>query len=98
MNLGATTIWERWNSILPDGSISGTGMNSLNHYSYGSVVEFLYRYSAGIQPTAPGFQKAKIAPQPEIRLGHMACSFDSASGKYVSNWNIEEDGSLAVSG
>ena len=95
VNLGATTIWERWNSILPDGSISGTGMNSLNHYSYGSVVEFLYRYSAGIQPTAPGFRKAKIAPQPEIRLGHMACSFDSASGRYVSNWNIEEDGSLA---
>ena len=94
VNLGATTIWERWNSILPDGSISGTGMNSLNHYSYGSVVEFLYRYGAGITPAAPGFRKARIAPQPEIRLGHMECSFDSASGRYVSNWNIEEDGSL----
>ena len=94
VNLGATTIWERWNSILPDGSISGTGMNSLNHYSYGSVVEFLYRYSAGIQPAAPGFRKAKIAPCPEIRLGHMACSFDSAGGRYVSSWNIEDDGSL----
>ena len=94
---GATTIWERWNSILPDGSISGTGMNSLNHYSYGSVVEFLYRYSAGIQPAAPGFRKAKIAPCPEIRLGHMACSFDSAGGRYVSSWNIEDDGSLTES-
>lgn len=94
VNLGATTIWERWNSILPDGSISGTGMNSLNHYSYGSVVEFLYRYGAGITPAVPGFRKARIAPQPEIRLGHLECSFDSASGRYVSNWKIEADGSL----
>lgn len=70
-------------------------MNSLNHYSYGSVVEFLYRYAAGIVPTAPGFKKARIAPCPEIRLGHMECSYDSVSGKYVSNWRIEDDGSLS---
>lgn len=95
VNLGATTIWERWNSVLPDGTISGTQMNSLNHYSYGSVVEFLYRYAAGIVPTAPGFKKARIAPCPEIRLGHMECSYDSVSGKYVSNWRIEDDGSLS---
>ena len=94
VNLGATTIWERWNSVLPDGSISGSGMNSLNHYSYGAVVEFLYRYAAGIVPTAPGFRKVRIAPNPEIRLESLACSFDSASGQYVSNWNIQTDGSL----
>ena len=95
VNLGATTIWERWNSVLPDGSISGTGMNSLNHYSYGSVVEFLYRYSAGIIPTEPGFRRVKIAPNPEIRLGHLECSYDSVSGKYVSNWEILGDGILS---
>ena len=38
-NMGATTIWERWNSVLPNGKISGTGMNSLNHYAYGAVAE-----------------------------------------------------------
>lgn len=75
-------------------AISGTGMNSLNHYSYGSVVEFLYRYAAGIQPLEPGFRKAKIAPNPEIRLGHLECSYDSICGKYVSNWKIETDGRL----
>ena len=95
VNLGATTIWERWNSVLPDGTISGTQMNSLNHYSYGSVVEFLYRYAAGIIPTEAGFRKVKIAPNPEIRLGHLECSYDSASGRYVSDWNIEQDGSLS---
>lgn len=94
VNMGATTIWERWNSVLPDGSISGSGMNSLNHYSYGSVVEFLYRYAAGIVPTEPGFRKVRIAPNPEIRLGSMECSFESASGRYVSNWEIRIDGKL----
>lgn len=94
VNLGATTIWERWNSVLPDGTISGTGMNSLNHYSYGSVVEFLYRHAAGIIPLAPGFKRVRIAPKPDIRLERMQCVYDSASGKYVSNWNIEMDGSL----
>jgi len=94
VNLGATTIWERWNSVLPDGSISGTGMNSLNHYSYGSVVEFLYRYAAGIIPIEPGFRKVRISPNPEIRLGSMECCYDSVNGRYVSNWRIEKDGSL----
>ena len=50
VKMGATTIWERWNSVLPDGSISDTGMNSLNHYAYGSIVEWMYRYMAGIDP------------------------------------------------
>ena len=95
INLGATTIWERWNSVLPDGKISGTGMNSLNHYAYGSVVEFLYRYSAGITPLSPGFKRVKIAPIPHARLGSLQCSYDSASGRYVSDWSINKDGTLS---
>ncbi|MBQ3560085.1 MAG: family 78 glycoside hydrolase catalytic domain [Agathobacter sp.] len=95
VNLGATTIWERWNSILSDGTISGTDMNSLNHYSYGSVIEFLYRYAAGIVPLKPGFQKVKIKPYPEIRLGYVECSYDSAYGTYISNWRIEENGMVS---
>lgn len=95
VNLGATTVWERWNSVLPTGTISGTGMNSLNHYSFGSVVEFLYRYAAGIIPTEPGFRKVKIAPAPDIRLGYLECSYDSVYGRFVSNWRIEADGKLA---
>ena len=94
VNLGATTIWERWNSVLPDGSISGTGMNSLNHYSYGAVMDFLYRHSAGIQPVAPGFTKVRLAPKPDARLGKLACTYNSASGKIVSDWEIFEDGRI----
>jgi alpha-L-rhamnosidase len=62
VKLGATTIWERWNSVLPDGSLSGTGMNSLNHYAYGSIVAWLYRDVAGLIPLAPGFREARLAP------------------------------------
>lgn len=62
INLGATTIWERWNSVLDDGHLSGTMMNSLNHYSYGSVVEYLYRDVAGLKALEPGFKKALITP------------------------------------
>lgn len=96
VNLGATTIWERWNSVGPDGTISDTGMNSLNHYSYGSVMEFMYAYAAGIRPAVPGFHKAIIAPNPDYRLPHLECSFDSASGRYVSNTNINNDGTVSV--
>ncbi len=92
VNLGATTIWERWNSILPDGTISGDGMNSLNHYSYGTVVQFMYEYAGGLRPLEEGFKKALIAPQPNIRFRHFDTELTTASGKFVSKWKIEEDG------
>lgn len=92
VNLGATTIWERWNSLLPDGSISGTGMNSLNHYAYGSVVEFFYAYIAGIRPAEPGYKKAIIAPVPDMRLHFCKCCYHSACGNYVSEWKIDNNG------
>ena len=50
VNMGATTVWERWNSVLPNGMISDTGMNSLNHYAYGAVMEWVYRNVSGHQP------------------------------------------------
>ena len=96
VNLGATTVWERWNSIGPDGTISNTGMNSLNHYSYGSVMEFVYGWAAGIRALEPGFRKAIIAPQPDCRMPELNCSFDSVAGRYVSHTKIHTDGTLSV--
>lgn len=96
VNLGATTVWERWNSVLPDGRISDQGMNSLNHYAYGSVMEFVYAYAAGIRPAAPGFAEAVIDPHPDIRLRSLECRYDSAAGMYESDWKINEDGTLTV--
>jgi len=96
VTMGATTIWERWNSVLPDGKISGTDMNSLNHYSYGSIVEWMYRYMAGINPSEerPGFRHVKIAPMPEYRLKYAKASYNSPVGLYESGWEITEEGEL----
>jgi alpha-L-rhamnosidase len=96
VNLGATTIWERWNSVGEDGVISNTGMNSLNHYAYGSVMEFVYGYVAGIRALEPGFKKAVIAPHPDIRLKKVQGRYDSVNGTYACGWEILEDGTFAV--
>ena len=96
VNLGATTIWERWNSVLDDGTISGTEMNSLNHYSYGSVMEYVYRDLAGIQSLAPGFERVRFAPQPTWRLRELDVRYDSVSGAWGSAWRINPDGTLTV--
>ncbi|MFP7159128.1 family 78 glycoside hydrolase catalytic domain [Priestia aryabhattai] len=97
IKLGATTVWERWNSVLPDESISGTGMNSLNHYAYGSVVEWMYRYMCGINPAedSPGFKKIILKPQPYGKLTYAKASMHSASGYIESSWEIKKDGVLS---
>ncbi|SEU26146.1 alpha-L-rhamnosidase [Paenibacillus sp. NFR01] len=94
VNLGATTIWERWNSLLPDGSFGDLGMNSLNHYTYGSIVEWMYRNMCGLQPLeqSPGFRRIRLAPQPDARLGYAKASIKTAAGLYESAWRYAEDG------
>ena len=95
VNLGATTIWERWNSILPDGSLNPDGMNSLNHYSYGSVAAWMYADICGIRPQEPGFKKAEIRPHPDPRLGRVRGVLDAAAGLFISEWNYGEDGKVS---
>lgn len=96
VNMGATTIWERWNSVGEDGHMDPAGMNSLNHYSYGSVMEFVYAYLVGIREDAPGFTHAVIAPHPDVRIPWMRGRYESVSGTYVASWKIEADGTFAV--
>ena len=94
VNMGATTVWERWNSLLPDGSISGTGMNSLNHYAYGSIVDWMYRNLCGLNPVeeAPGYKKAVIRPMPDKRLPWAKLKLDTVSGTYQVEWTYGEGG------
>ena len=96
VNLGATTIWERWNSLLSDGTISGTNMNSLNHYAYGSVCEAIYSHIVGLQNAAPGWKKAIIAPKPNYRLKNIDFSYNSPSGVYKVNWKIYDNGEFEL--
>ncbi|MDS0527435.1 glycoside hydrolase family 78 protein [Clostridium sp. SHJSY1] len=93
VNMGATTIWERWNSVNQDGSVSSTGMNSMNHYAYGSVVEWIARDICGLNPIfdEPGFKKALIKPKPFAYLKNAYIRYKSVSGTYISSWEMMED-------
>jgi alpha-L-rhamnosidase len=93
---GATTTWERWDAIQEDGKVneskmSNDNMVSFNHYSFGSVGEFYYRYILGIKPLEPGYKKALIKPYVDERLLYAKGSYESRSGKIVSSWKIEKD-------
>ncbi|PRY75089.1 alpha-L-rhamnosidase [Alkalibacterium olivapovliticus] len=93
VNMGATTIWERWNSIKEDGLISGTGMNSLNHYAYGSIIDWIYKKVCGINPLEdkPGYERFVIEPKLDHRLRYAKAAFYSPKGKIISGWKITGD-------
>ena len=99
VNLGATTIWERWNSMLEDGSVSSTGMNSFNHYSYGAIVQWIYERAAGLRrdPAVPGYRKVLFAPIPNKKLGFADVCYDSPAGKWESHWKALDDTHLELS-
>lgn len=93
VNMGATTIWERWNSIKADGLISGTGMNSLNHYAYGSIIDWVYKKVCGINPIeeAAGYKKLVIEPKIDHRLTYAKALVESPKGTVRSEWKIKDD-------
>ncbi len=88
---GATTIWERWDGFTPDKGFQTTAMNSFNHYSLGSVGEWMFGHVGGIQtdPNAPGFARILIAPQPGPGLTFANATYDSVRGRISSNWKTE---------
>lgn len=96
VNLGATTIWERWNSLNADGTISGTEMNSLNHYSFGAVAEAVYRDIAGIIPKSVAFKKVVISPKFNYRMKKFYCHLITAAGEFDVCYNIEGDGRVRL--
>ncbi|MBU3839399.1 MAG: glycoside hydrolase family 78 protein [Candidatus Ruminococcus intestinipullorum] len=92
---GATTIWERWNSIMPDGSFDESGMNSLNHYAYGSIGDWMYEKLAGIQNIEPGYKVLKIEPKFIKGITSVAATFESVYGTIRSAWCCQ-DGKITV--
>lgn len=92
VNQGATTIWERWNSILPDGSISGTGMNSLNHYAYGAIVEWIYTDVCGLTMDEEHMagKKVLLRPHADDRLKYAKARVNTPVGIYESGWKIND--------
>ena len=90
IKLGATTVWERWNSLLADGTISGINMNSFNHYSYGSVCEAIFSRIGGLRNLSPGWKKVLIKPQINYRLKNVNFSFESIRGKFEICWKCKD--------
>lgn len=95
VKLGATTVWERWNSVGPDGRIAENGMNSLNHYAYGSIAQWLYGDVAGLRPAAPGFRQATLHPHVSAALGHVELEYQSAAGVWKCRWEVLDNGDVA---
>ena len=94
---GATTIWERWDGIKPDGSFQDAGMNSFNHYAYGAIGEWMYRVVAGIDidEKIPGYKHILIEPHPGGGLTRAGAAVDSMYGHVSSGWEIT-DGKMVL--
>ncbi|GAA2099369.1 glycoside hydrolase family 78 protein [Microlunatus panaciterrae] len=86
ITMGATTIWERWDSMLPDGSINPGQMTSFNHYALGAVADWMHRRLAGLAPAAPGYRKITVRPIPGGGLTWAKASHRSPYGLVSVSW------------
>ncbi|WP_433676156.1 family 78 glycoside hydrolase catalytic domain [Microbacterium gorillae] len=99
---GATTVWERWDAILPDGSINPGDMDagssddagsmlSFNHYAYGAMIDWVYRTVAGIAPAEPGYRVARIAPRPGGGIDRARAAIETAYGRLAIAWELDAE-------
>ena len=88
--MGATTVWERWNGVHPDGHFATPGMNSFNHYAYGSVYSWMFNRLAGILPTKPGYRAVIFAPYTDKRIGSVSASIDTDLGTVASKYELKD--------
>jgi len=91
INQGATTIWERWNSYSKTEGYNPMSMNSLNHYAYGAIGEWMYERIAGIATIEAGYKTIRIAPIPKAPLTSASGSLNTPYGKVSSSWEIKND-------
>ena len=91
ISMGATTIWERWNSMLPNGMVNSNSMVSFNHYAYGAIGDWLYRWAAGLQEAAPGFREIRIKPYLNDHFTSMKAEQRTPYGLASSGWTKEGD-------
>lgn len=90
VTMGATTIWERWDSMLPDGTINAGEMTSFNHYAFGAIADWLHRVVAGLAPGRPGYRMLEIRPRPLIGLSAAAAEHETPYGRARASWTSDE--------
>jgi alpha-L-rhamnosidase len=91
VTMGATTVWERWDSMLPDGSINPGEMTSFNHYALGAVADWMHRVIGGLAPAAPGYRELTIAPVPGGGLTHASARHRTPYGLAECAWRLDGD-------
>ncbi|PZU31409.1 MAG: alpha-L-rhamnosidase, partial [Actinomyces sp.] len=96
VTMGATTTWERWDSMLPDGSINPGGMTSFNHYALGAVAAWLQRTVGGLAPAEPGYRVIDVAPVPGGGLSAAESVHRTPYGWAASSWRLDDDGRLEL--
>jgi alpha-L-rhamnosidase len=90
VTMGATTIWERWDSMLPDGSINPGEMTSFNHYAFGAVADWLHRVVGGLTPGQPGYRHLQIQPRPVAGIERARTAHLTPYGLASVEWTLED--------
>ncbi|MFJ9130253.1 family 78 glycoside hydrolase catalytic domain [Streptomyces sp. NPDC102340] len=88
VDMGATTVWERWDSMLPGGGINPGEMTSFNHYALGAVADWIHRTVAGLAPAAPGYRRLLIRPRPGAGLTWARAEHDTPHGRVETSWQL----------
>jgi alpha-L-rhamnosidase len=96
VTMGATTIWERWDSMLPDGTINPGQMTSFNHYALGAVADWMHRTIGGIAPLEPGYSRVLIAPQPGGDIDWARSSLETRHGTVSVSWSRDGEGPMEL--
>nr|WP_184940235.1 glycoside hydrolase family 78 protein [Planomonospora venezuelensis] len=86
VTMGATTVWERWDSMLPDGTVNPGDMTSFNHYALGAVADWLHRTVAGLAPAEPGYRRILVRPLPGGGLRHASAAHLTPYGRAEVRW------------
>ncbi|MCI2237249.1 glycoside hydrolase family 78 protein [Paenibacillus sp. TRM 82003] len=89
--MGATTTWERWDSMLPDGTVNPGQMTSFNHYALGSIADWVHRTVAGLAPAAPGYRRLLVRPRPGADLTSAAARHETPYGTAAVGWRRTGD-------
>lgn len=92
ISMGATTMWERWDSMLPDGTINSGEMTSFNHYALGAVADWMHKVIGGLAPLEPGYRRFSVAPRPGGALTSAAVSHICPYGQIDVRWRVEAQG------
>jgi alpha-L-rhamnosidase len=91
VTMGATTIWERWDSMLPDGSVNPGAMTSFNHYAFGAVADWMHRVIGGLAPAAPGYRELRVEPRPGGGLTWARTAHQTPYGLAAVSWRRAQE-------